>query len=577
MSDPLRLVYVNIIALLSLITFFSTYRFIFPKKTIPFVVLLLFISLLLCTSLLRTGAFESGDFNIHLYRSIAFYDALKEGVFMPSWAKDLNATYGYPLFIFNYPLPYYIICFFHWIGFSFIASMKLFLGANIVFSGIGMYFLSKKLFNSSLASFTASIFYLFAPYHLIDIHFKGAIGEVLFFTLLPLSFLCMYNLYNKNSPFSQITAGIAFAFLILSHVAIALFTAAFFLCYFIFISWKKQKKVPFYMLFAFVLAAIISMYSWITPFILSQYTFLTKMTVGTVYFPTISDLLFSPWRLGFLFQGPQGEISYVIGYIHIFVVGVALFFSIMKPTKVNDNQLFWLLSFFVFLFLILPFSKFVWELLPLIKTVGSHRLLILLVFCNSIIAGSITLYIKKKTIIYLLVLLAILSTILNWGHRRVIPAINDANLIANVPLSTSHGEAHFYANSKWVEESSPWFSVVPKKHLEIISGKGEITEIKRTSHEHRYRVTAYTPLTLRENTLYFPGWSGKDQEGIIDIYPDNKGIISLHVDKGYHELFVTYKDIPLFYFIKVLSALSFLLSVGFILFSLIRKYVPHQG
>ena len=60
---------------------------------------------------------------------------------MPSWAGNLNATYGYPLFIFNYTLPYYFISLFHFLGLSFINSLKVFLFSNMILSGIFMYVL----------------------------------------------------------------------------------------------------------------------------------------------------------------------------------------------------------------------------------------------------------------------------------------------------------------------------------------------------------------------------------------------------------------------------------------------------
>ena len=167
------MVYVNIIASLVLLAGVLFYRFIYPKKKINLFVLLLLISILPIISILRMGAYESGDFDIHIYRTMAFYNSLSEGHLTPSWAENLNATYGYPLFIFNYTLPYYILCLFHFIGFTYIGSMKLFLGLTLFLSGIFMYFMAKEHFKDDLAAFTSAIFYIFVPYHLIATHFKN--------------------------------------------------------------------------------------------------------------------------------------------------------------------------------------------------------------------------------------------------------------------------------------------------------------------------------------------------------------------------------------------------------------------
>src|SRR3990167_11280779 len=114
------MVVVNIISSLLLFGGVLIYRYIYPKKKINLFFLLILISILPIISIFRIGTYESGDFNIHIYRIMSFYDSLKEGILIPSWAAELNATYGNPLFIFNYSLPYYLISLFHFLGISFI-------------------------------------------------------------------------------------------------------------------------------------------------------------------------------------------------------------------------------------------------------------------------------------------------------------------------------------------------------------------------------------------------------------------------------------------------------------------------
>src|ERR1035437_9480349 len=145
MTDPIRMFFINIIASALVLAGTFVYRFIYPKKKINLFALLLIISILPIISILRVGTYESGDFNIHIYRIMSFYDSLMEGHIMPSWAGELNATYGNPLFIFNYSLPYYVISFFHFIGISFISSMKIYLGLTLYLSGIFMYLWVREL------------------------------------------------------------------------------------------------------------------------------------------------------------------------------------------------------------------------------------------------------------------------------------------------------------------------------------------------------------------------------------------------------------------------------------------------
>jgi len=557
------MVFVNIICSLFLLGSLLFYKFVFPRKKINLLFLLFLIFIFSTLSIFRAGSYESGDFNIHIYRTMDFFKSLTDGNLMPSWAENLNATYGYPLFIFNYTLPYYIISLFHWIGFSFIGSLKMFLAFNIALSGIFMFLFTKKLFKKDLPAFVSSIFYVFAPYHLIDIHFKVVIGEILFFTVLPLAFLSAYELRNKKNLFSVLILALSFAALIMSHLAIAIF-AGILMLFFIFLHSSKNdfKTLSLHSILGFSISLIISSYTWLGPLLLSKYSYIQNIILKTAYFPTIQDLLYSPWRMGLLFQGPKGEISFLLGYAHLFIIAFTLFLICKKKIlkEVFSDVLFWLITFFITVFLILPCSKTLWENLPIIKVVGSHRLLILTSFTSSIIAGYFAFIVKKRLLIYLLVFVAIVSTILNWGQRRVIPEINDAVLQKNLEKSTSETEGHFYANTKWVDIKHPWFSITPNNHLQIINDTGKISDISRTSVSHKYTITAKTPLKIQENTLYFPGWKGFINGREIFLSPSNKGIINANIPKGTFTFEVIYEDIFIYKLLKIISLSAFIIT-----------------
>ncbi len=577
LNEPVRMVFVNTIAVFVLLLGTFIYRYVSPKRRINLLVLLILISIIPIISIFRQGTYESGDFNIHIYRSMAFYDALIEGNLMPSWAKDLNATYGYPLFIFNYALPYYFISFFHLIGFSFIYSLKIFLALSFIFSGIFMYLFSKQIFKNNLAAFTSSVFYLFAPYHLISLHFKITIGELLIFTFLPLAFLFVEKLITTKKLIYFFSGSITIALLILSHAVLGFFCLTLI---FLYITIKKgiNLQILTYSLLLIIFSLILSLYNWTAPLIYKPYLFIQIFPIKTVYFPKILELIYSPWRMGFLFQGPKGELSFLIGYAQLFVLLAILYLLLIKKghKKYLFDLKFWPIAALVLFFLITPYSKFLWENTYLIKGVGSHRLLILVGFSTSILAGYLALINKKNKIIYLIIAVAVLSTILNWGHRRVIPQIDDNVLRANLPLSTSQGEHHFYANSRWVNINHPWFSEIPKNKIEAIDGDVKIINIKNSSTEHIYEITTDREATLRENTLYFPGWSAKINNKPVRIWPDSKGIINLSSIKGKQKIELFYDDIYWYKLIKFVSVFSFLISISYIFYYLTKRLLKQK-
>lgn len=580
MLTPYRMVVVDVLASLVLVFGILFYRFIYPKRNINLFILLILITLLPIISIFRNGAYESGDFNIHIYRTMAFYESLQEGNIMPSWAKDLNATYGYPLFIFNYTLPYYIMSFFHFLGFSFITSTKIFIALNFVLSGVFMYLYGRKIFQNNLAAFASAIFYVFAPYNLIDTHFKVAIGEIAVFTLLPLVFLFIHKLYTKRSLIYIVWSGVWLAFIIMSNVLIAFFVAGLAFIYITFITLKdKFDRIYFlYSIFIFIVAGILSLYIWIAPFIFNSFLYISKSHLVIGYSPQLFEFLYSPYRWGFLFQGPRGQIPFLIGYTQLFVFVVTLFLLYFKkiPKTHLSEQKFWLIISLVIIFLISPYSKFLWEHFSFIKAAGSHRLLLLLTFCISILTGYLTLYfVKKRFLITLLIIMTIGYTILNWGHRRVIPEITDDVLKQNLWKSTSEGEGHYYANSKWIDIKHPWFSKLPRNNIEVLRGEGEIKTLKRISTKHTYVLYAKTPLILKENTLYFPGWEVKSNGKNIQIGHTNNGIITFKVQPGKQLVEVIYRDIPIYKLLKSISLVGLFLVLALLTLKTFLKIMKY--
>jgi uncharacterized membrane protein len=556
MHDPIRTVIISCVAFFLLTFGILTYHYIYPKKKINLFVLLILLSLLPLISLVRPGDYESGDFNIHLYRTIEFYRSLSEGHILPSWAGNLNATYGLPLFIFNYTLPYYIICFFHFIGFSFITSMKLFLASNFIFSGIFMYMASKKLFRDDLAAFMSTIFYQFAPYHLEDIHFKIVIGEIMIFTLIPLLFYCLLNLWEKKNSLWISLTSLAIVLLVTSHVTIALFIMVLFFCYAIFAAVHlKKKSILITTTVSFILGCTGTLFVLLTPLFLTQYTIVPKIKF-IPSFPNFFDLFYSPWRFGFLFQGHKGEISPLIGYSHIISVITVTILWLRKKIVPKHLQpiIFWLVSLICLIFLISSLSAFIWSTVPFLKsTGGSHRLLINVAFISAIVAGYLSFYIHNKILLWLFIGFTIFSTILNWGHRNILPGIDDQYLMKNLWKSTYLADGHYFANSKWRNVDDQWFSELPKAHLISTEKPVNIVELQRLSTVHTYILSTSSDLTLNESTLYFPGWQVFDNNKPIQINPNLQGVISFKLSKGLHYIVIKYEDLLVYKLLKLLS------------------------
>lgn len=576
MIEPYWMAFFNLIISSTLLAGFLTFRHLFPKKKINYLLLLVLISILPIISVFRTGVYESGDFVYHIYRAMSFYDALKDGVLIPSWAGNLNSTYGYPAFIFLYNIPYYLFAFFHSFGFTFIFSERLILSLSFIFSGIFMYFAIKKLTNNQLASFVGAIVYLFSPYHLVDLHFRVSIGEVIAFALVPLVFYLILKLEENKKLIYFALLTLLLGILFLAHPDQFVYYSGLFFV-FILYQWLFVKKKVLSLLLIFLTADIIglliSSYDWISRFTLSQYTYSSILLKTPVTFVQPLEFLVSSWRLGFLFQGPRGELSFVLGYTQLFILILAICILI-KYQLSNSNQkqlLFWAGISLILIFLIFPFSKPIWDLFPLLHlTQFTYRILHPLIFCISIItAYAVLRFRNKRTLIFIFVVLTIGYTLLNWGNRRMIPSINDQWIRNNLPYSTAQGEGNGEAHTIWWNSTTePWIREIPKNHLEFITGGGEIKEIKRTSVDHEYILYANTTSQLLENTFYFPDWTISVDSKPVTIYYTTakyRARMVFNVSKGLHYIQVKYSDIPIMIFAKKISITIILIILTYII------------
>lgn len=583
MSSSHVLVLTSIIASLVLGTCILFYRFVYPKKKIPLLMLLLVISFLPIVSMIRPGSYESGDLSTHVRNAIAFYNVLRQGEVFPIWAGDMNGTYGYPAFLFMYIVPYYAVSLIHSLGLSFLISTKLFLGLAYILSGIFMYlFLKEEV--SEKSAFIGALFYLFAPYHLVDLHFRTDIGEITAFIFLPLALLAAKKFLVTFGVKWFLLEVVAITLLILSHPAISLSGIPVLIVYIIFFYlYARKGKVLFLQLLIFFISLLLAGF-YVIP-LLYELRFTYHPPSNSLMFLHVQDLLYSPWLYGFLFQGNKGQLVFFLGYPSLIILLIAIIFLVKKKVQ-NKDKIILLLSFVILagcVFMMIPLSQPLWYMIPFLKNFQfTYRLLGVTMFCIAIIAALTVQYIKNKKYLLFICLFIIFSTILNWGNRRNVPFITDQVLEQQVPYTNSNGGAIYQAITKWSDPKHPFASHIPAKHAVISQGKGTITEVNRNNITHTYVTKSTTQLQIRENTLFFPGWNvyidGKQEH----IYPVTnsvpRGIISFNVPKGKHTIVVIFQDTLAVVFGRIVSIVGILLlGVCFFLQKGIRKLTVHWG
>lgn len=546
-----------------------------------FLFALIVISCITLVDLFHSGLPLTHDGRDHVARIANFYINLQQGNLIPRWAGNLNWGYGHPILEFLYPLPSYLASLFHSIGFSFIDSAKIVFGIGIMLSGIAMYLWLAE-FLPVYAAFIGGLLYVFTPYRFVDLYIRGDIGENLAYAFMPLTLLFIYKLYKhgKGSLFLRniyISLGaISFACLMLSHNAIVLMYFPFIIFYCVYLVYRSRNKK--FLLsnsgLLILLGFAISAFFWIPALLEGKYTLRNIVTVGEYAsrFVTFPQLLYGPWS-----YGGTGQFTVQLGIISWVMIAASLVAGYLLWKK-KDSLYLMILGSLVYIsvaiFLMLPQSNTIWQKSMLLQNFQfPWRFLAIPVFAASVLGAIIVASLLRTKIAWLrnvsIVVLVLLILFLNKDYWH-------ANGYINKPDNFFSG---IYDGTTDTGESSPIWSVrfMEKRStlsMEVIGGKAIVTPRARSFTKHTYSVVVSTPASLRENTVYFPGWRVLVDGVETDIqYQDthNRGVITFSVPKGKHTILIEYKETKLRLLADVVSLISIVIIIVMITTTYITK------
>jgi len=569
MRDPYGIILINFFLCALLAVSILIYKLRYPKKKINLLTLLIIISIIPIISTFRPGTYESGDLTQHSVLLQSFFENLRDGILIPQWAGGLCAGYGCPIFIYLYTMPFYLGAFFHLLGFSFLDSTKLILASSYVLSGITMYFLVKDEAGDTPA-FIASLLYIFAPIRFIQMHFVASVGSSTVYIFIPLALL--FAKKSLDGKLSYIVLySINFLFLVLSHSSAAIIVVPISLAY-AFIK-KKEMKQMIYLLLSVLFGVGLSAF-YILPMLFElKYTWLNVSFNFISGFRGFLDYFYSYAGYGLLFQDHNGKSILFIGYAQLFIL-LYVFYSLVKNNYENKDKkiiLFLLLVFSLLFAFLQSFTSIIWNNFYFLKSFqASGRLLVEIAFVLAFLGGIILKRWNKLALTFFCVFV-IISTILNWQYRKMVPLDKNAYYRYGASVYSEYFEPNnpvYLLRYKTRINKIDLLKERPTSHLEILSGKGEIKEISRTQINHEYIVKANTNLQLSENTYYFPGWKIYANAKQLPLNITNKksfGTLTFSVPRGSYIIDAKFEDTDVRKFGKFISIVSFLVLTSALL------------
>ncbi len=531
-------------------------------KEFLIICLLLIFSFPAVKSLFIPGGFTSHDLIHHVIRQISMDKLLAEGQFPPRWSGELNNGYGYPVFLFNYPLPAMAGEVFHLLGLGYVDSVKAVLLFSMLISIVGMYLFLRSLLGSSLAAFLGAIFYLYAPIRFLNVYVAASVGSALALGILPFVFWSLVEIKNGKKWATWVGA-LSLAGLILAHNVTALIAAPLILAF----AWVILRFRSGQVRGMFVLGLGLSAWFWLPAIVEKQYIIFDQIYAGFFkdQFVSFWQLLRSPWGYGLSHpQNPEpGDMSYQLGLIHIGVMLVYSSWFIFHGRKSKDRSLglFILPSFIISIFLMLKISETLWDNLPFLSLVQFPlRFSSVAVFVSAIAAALLIKHLSFKKIVF--VLLIILVIYANRNHWKINEVFDpgESYYLQQKPTTTSFNE-HL---PKWGRA----ISEVASSKYQALGGEGKIQIIEDKSHRVAAEIVAGTPITLRLNQFYFPGWEVKvdGQKQDFNYLSDGQsyGLIVFDMTSGKHTVLAEFKNTPIRNLADFISMISVILWIGFL-------------
>lgn len=376
--------------------------------------------------------FISGFFPMHddtqVARVFEMNKVLQNGIFPVRSVPDLGYGYGYPIFNFYAPLAYYAGAAFMFLGFDALIATKLMMALGVILAGIFMYFLAREFFGE-FGGIISGLFYLYAPFHAVNIYVRGDVAEFWAYAFIPLVFL---GIYKKNI----LIGSIGLAAIILSHNLTAMMIAPFLLIIILLNCYLALRNKKSFIINSSSLILIfglgISAFYWIPALAEMKYTNVLSQIGSTAdfrdHFVCIGQFWSSLWGFGGSAKGCIDGMSFIIGKLHILSVAATILILIyLKFKHKNFNKIYNLsisgiVGFFVSVFLMLDMSKFIWEAIPAMAFFQyPWRFLTLASLFSSLIAGSLVFLLRQFGVKSYFVGLPLIFFLLFFNTKLFIP------------------------------------------------------------------------------------------------------------------------------------------------------------
>jgi len=522
--------------------------------------------------------FISGYFPMHddtqVSRVIEMGKALNDGQFPVRWVADLGYGYGYPIFNFYGPLPYYVGGVLYAIGVSALIATKIMFAIGILVPAIILFWVMSITVGWQAGLLTCVLF-LYAPYHAVQIYVRGAVGEyweLIFWPIIYYAFVYWEKSKKRYTHLFLGSIGISGAILshtLLGYVTVLLVSIGYvgYWAYRMF-TYNFNKHTALFQAIAILLGLGISSFFWLPAIVEMGFTAVSGQVNATAHyldhFVCMSQLWSSLWGYGGSVKGCIDGQSYMLGKVHVLIATVTLL--LWRYFSYKEAKTPWtigLVSLVVGVFFSTSYSHWVWSVLPGFAFLQyPWRFLALAGFGLSLVGGVLPMFMPKgygKTVITIVLSFLVFGMNIKWFTPQYTYDIASSAFEDPVDLR--------WRVSRISDEYLPAKLIRPTDESEVVFDTIDhgnaliVTNVMKSSVYERVFVTATESATVMLNKAYFPGWRYfVDQKEVLPIIQDGLPYIQIH--KGKSEIRAIFTNTPVRIIGNVISLISIIVLGG---------------
>ncbi|RME74793.1 MAG: hypothetical protein D6784_09280 [Chloroflexi bacterium] len=529
------------------------------------------LTLFIIQPLLRPGLPTTADLAIHLFRTLEYEQAWSPGVILPRWSANLGFGYGYPLFIFAPPLPYWLAILFHSLGLTLESAFKALIILIILLYAIGMYLFARDLFGRVDAALTAAATYAFAPFALREALLVGGnIPQYLAIGLFPWTLWAVTRAARARSWGWTVAAAGFYAAVMLSHLFHVFIFTPVVLLYSLLLAPPSRRPRLRPVWLAVPLGLLLTAFFWLPAFVERAYTraraevYLQRSPFYLRY-PRWQELI--AWIEPLDARAANPHVPLTLGVVTLALAGLGLvglaWWAIRGPRRLAVPGLFFGLVAGTAIFLTLPVSRPVWEAIPILQVAEFPWRLLglanlgLAVLCAAAVAsvrarkGSIALF---WLVLVLVSVAPVLYPVVGFtrygdptlahlaGYERRSQAIGTTTLGEYLPQTVANPPTDSPLAAQ-MEAGDPQPERLDRASLPPGASADRLAQ---TAVTHRYRLQSPTGFTLRVRQFYYPGWQARLDGRPLEIRVEPEtGLMLLDIPPGEHILDLHFADTPL--------------------------------